>query len=712
MKRIIALLMVIACLGVYARAEEGMWLLTQIKDIDLAKEGIQLTVEDIYAPGKVSMVDGVVSLGGGTAELVSPNGLLLTNHHVAFGAVQRASTAGSDFITKGFLARTLEEEIQAPGYSAWVLLEMKDVTAELAKFNSIKNLVERQKAIDRKRQEIKVSTEKGKTDIEARIQSMYSGKVYYLFVYKRYDDLRVVYVPPMSIGNYGGDIDNWMWPRHTGDFSYMRIYTAPDGTGRKYDKANVPYKPKKWFKVAAEPLKDGDQTFVLGYPGGTNRYNTASSVDFIFNYQYPFYIKYATEVIQLLEKFSADSQIAKAKLAGLHKGLNNGMKNTQGNVDGMKRTNFLQKKQAFEDELMAFLKKDDKLNAKYGNVLKDISAHYATEVKKADRKNSATAFGRMGGSMLSLAMAAYGVVKEREKPTKERNPNFNEKTVERQVQRLDVQYMSFYEPCDRVLAKKALNLVGSLPEGQRYLSFDQYLKNIGMTVDQWVDMAYDKSTLKDAAVGKGLFTKTSKELLAMNDPFINLAAALYDEREKERKEDEAWGAKDDELTKQFIESLYAWKGSRLYPDANGTMRFTYGRIKGYQPRDAVYYKPFTYLKGMLEKDTAVEPFDMMPELKELYAKKDFGRWGDPENKDIAIAFTHLVDSTGGNSGSPVFNAKGELAGILFDGNYEAMTCDWMYDLDIQRTISVDIRFVMFVTEKVAKADNILKEMGL
>ena len=646
--------------------------------------------------------------------MVSENGLLLTNHHVAFGAVQRSSARvkKTDLITSGYLARTREEEIEAPGYSAYILEDMKDVTGEFLKFQKIKDPEKRQKAIDRHIKAMTDGIEEGKTDISARVADMYNGKQYILFVHKRFDDVRVVYVPPASIGNYGGDIDNWMWPRHTGDFSFMRIYLAPDGTGRKYHKDNIPYKSTSWLKIAPDHLKQGDMTFIIGYPGRTTRYRTSNSVEYNFNYNYPRSIKLFRETIDILESFAQDSVNAKMKVAGFIKGLNNAMKNYQGRVDGFKKSLFLDRKILFESQLKIFLSKNRKLEKKYGHILTDIRALYRELKMNRDHDDALDLFSFLSGSMSSLANHIYYIAREREKPMKERDPYFSEKDIKREVDRLHFKYLSFYEPADKALLKRSLGLVEKLNETGRIKGLDFILKNNDVSIDQFIDAAYEKTKLKDVEFAKSLFHKNSKEIEALNDPFMDMARCLYPEMQASKKRGEAFNAKISALRKEYIKSLYAWKGEGLYPDANRTIRFTYGPVEGYSPRDGVQYGPFTTIRGVLEKETGREPFDVSKKLKELFQKKDFGRWADPALKDVPVAFLHTCDITGGNSGSPVLNARGELVGIAFDGNYEAMNSDWQYDPELQRTISVDIRYVMFITEKFAKAQNILKELGL
>jgi len=713
MKKVLVLLLMLTCIGVSLQAEEGMWLLDQLQRLDLEKKGFEIKAGEIYTPGKASLVNCLVLGFGGTSELVSPDGLVLTNHHVAFGAVQRASTKGVDLITNGFLAKDRAAEIEAPGYSAEVFQYMKDVTDQFKRYDRIRDLIKRDKAIQRRMKRMKEAVEKGKPDIAARVASMYNGKKYYLFVHKRYDDVRVVYVPPQAIGNYGGDIDNWMWPRHTGDFSFMRIYMAPDGSGRKFNKDNVPLKTDNWIRLSRSHLKDGDQTFILGYPGTTTRYRTSYSVDENLNHNYPDRIKLFQEVITLLESFEKDSMIAKMKVAGMIKGLNNVMKNYQGKIEDMQRIDFLANKKKQEKELMTFINGSEEMKSRYGHILDEIGALYAKNAETRDYDDSFMLVRRLGGTMMNLGSQIYNLAEERAKPKKERDPAMSEKEIARAVSRLHFMLMAYYEPSDKAMLMMALEKAAALPEGQRIRGLETILSKDKQSLQAFVDKAYQETKLKDVEFVKSLFAKgtTVAKLKSLNDPFINLAASIYPESEALRKKNEKFNAEITQLRKNYIEALSAWKGGMLYPDANRTIRFTYGKVAGYKARDAVYYKPFTTLKGVIEKHTGKEPFNAPESLRKLYAARDFGRWQDPELGDVPVAFVHRCDITGGNSGSPVLNAKGEMIGIAFDGNWEAMNGDWQYDNEKQRTISVDIRYVLFVTEKIGKATHILKELG-
>jgi len=694
-------------------AQEGMWMFTQLNKLDLKKKGLQILLDEVYSPDESSIAGAVVQLGGGTASFVSPEGLLLTNHHVAYTALQRSSSTSSDYLTKGFLAKAYSEEIQAPGYEALMMITMKDVTVEILQAaKGIDDPVQRSKIIDTRIAGMTDSLEKEKDDVRAVVASMYNGRQYILYIYKVFKDIRIVYSPPLAIGKFGGEIDNWMWPRHTGDFSFMRVYVSPDGKGKKFDKNNIPYKPKVWLKTASKNLQDGDFTFIIGYPGFTTRYRTSNSANWNYKYNYPSAIKNFQEVIDLLDETTKISPEGRLKVANQKTGLANVLKNYQGKVEAMKKINFIRKKLDFEKEMTAWVNAGPAQEEKYGNILNDIKALYVELAKTRERDDMYRNIVNFGGVPLGAANQIYGTVKEREKPDNERQPGFTEKTIEKIIENLKYQYADYFEPAEKALMIRALTMANELPADQRITGLESILRSPSKPIEQFVDEAFKTSKLLNLKYAQSLFKKTSAELDTLNDPFLLIAKLIYPSSEEINKANDNFAAKVTELRKQYIDALYAWKGANLYPDANRTIRFTYGKVKGYSPADAVWYRPFTTLRGVIEKNTGIEPFDVPPELTELYEKKDYGKYMDPLLKDVPVAFTHLGDITGGNSGSPVMNARGELAGIAFDGNYEAMISDWQYDDELQRVISVDIRYVLFVTQKYAHADFILKEMGV
>ncbi len=710
MNKLIVIFIVLFSGSVFA--EEGMWLLTQLDQLDLKEKGLEIEAEDIYHPDKTSLTDAIVWLGGCSASFVSPEGLLLTNHHCAYGALQRASSGEKDYIKNGFLAKTRADEIEARGSNAYVLQEIQDVTQQvLGATQGIDDPVDQEKKITAKIKAMEDNIEGDKEDVYAYIASMYKGKQYLLFVYKKYQDVRIVYAPPKSIGKYGGDVDNWMWPRHTGDFTFLRVYQAPDGSGAKYSPDNIPVTPKNYLRVATEPLKEGDFTFILGFPGSTNRWRTSNSVAWNMKYTYPETIQEYKDLIGLMEELTQDSPEGKIRVASRNAGMNNTMKNYQGNLDGMKKTGFLDNKIVFENDLMTFINSDTELKQKYGRVLSDIEALYDELGQTREKDNVLNQFGYRAGTLSSLAMEIYDIARERAKPAKDRNPDFNEKDVSRTIERLHLRYYSYYEPVDKAMLKRTLEKANALPAESRVEGLQDILVD-AKRIDDFVERAYAKTMLDSVEYARSLFDKSLKELEQLDDPLLRMAASLYTENQELQDRNKEFNAKIQDARKHYLDAVYEFKGTGLYPDANGTMRFTYGHIAGYKPADAIRYEPFTTLAGVIAKNTGQEPFDMPHQLKTLYDAQDYGQWAHHDLDDISVNFTHRCDITGGNSGSAVMNARGELIGLAFDGNYEAMTSDWQYDYDMQRTISVDIRYVLFITEKFAGASHLLKEMGI
>lgn len=713
MKKYLFIFIAIIFTSLSLHAQEGMWLLNQIDQLDLNKKGLEISTDEVYNPDQPALHNAIIQLGGGTASFVSPDGLIITNHHVAYGALQRVSSVDNDYLTNGFLAENRAAEINAPGYQARLLTEMTDVTEKILKAGKgIEDLTEKDKKINEKIIDITEAIEKKGEDVEARVAEMYNGKQYILFVYQVFKDIRIVYAPPGSIGKYGGDIDNWMWPRHTGDFSFLRVYSNPDGQGAEYNEENIPYNPKVWLKVATDDLKEGDFTFIMGYPGATTRYRTSNSARWNLNYNYPFSIRNFAEIITLMDELTENDKDGEIKVAGMRSGLANAMKNYQGKVDGMKKVDFVQKKLDFEKEFTTWVNSSTETKELYGNILPDIAKTYKMIESTKDRDNVLGALGGMGGTQLAVARQIYSIQKELDKPAKERKPGYNEDIYEKMKAQIPYYYANYYEPVDIAMFTRSLKLVNELEGDQRITQLDYIVASGDDGIEAFAKKAYASSKLKDGEYVESLLGKSIAELEELDDPFFNMAAATWEMEEKSGEVYEVFAATVTDLRKQYITALYEWKGSNLYPDANGTIRFTSGPVKGYCPEDAVWYRPFTSLKGVLDKDTGAEPFDVPEDLKKLYAKRDFGQWVDPELDDIPIAFTHQCDITGGNSGSPVMNAKGEIIGVAFDGNYEAMIGDWQYDFDLQRTISVDIRYCLFITEKFGNAGYILEEMGV
>jgi hypothetical protein len=711
MKKINFTLFILLFLALSSMAQEGMWLLTQLNQLDLSKKGLAIGADDLYSKDKPALFSAILQVGGGTGSFVSPDGLVLTNHHVAFTALQRVSTTGTNYLTEGFLARTRNEEIKAPGYRALMVTEIKDVTPEVLEAGKgITDPTEKDKKINAKILAMTDLIEKDKKDVKARISEMFNGKQYMLFVYKEFKDMRIVYAPPLSIGNYGGETDNWMWPRHTGDFSFLRVYAAPDGTGAEYDAQNIPYKPKVWLHTTKENLKENDFTFIMGFPGNTTRYRSSTSVNWNQEYNYPPTIQNFREIIDLCDELTKKDPAGKLKVASLTKGLANTMKNYQGKLDGMKKTNFLQKKIDFEKEFNAWANSTPANKEKYSTILAREKEQYKMLGDTKQRDNVYGLFQGLAGLQSSMATQIYYVAREMEKPVGERQPGLTDESIKEAMEGLQYAYADYYEPVDKALFARALEMAAALPANQRITGLDYILGDKKQTTGQFADQAVANSKLNDLEYAKSLFRKSSKELEALTDPFMKMAVQLYPMGQEIQKTNEVFAANVTDIRKEYLDALFAWKGKNLYPDANSTIRFTSGRIKGYKPRNAVWYDPFTSLKGVVEKNTGVEPFNAPGGLVDMYDKRDFGNWMDPVLKDVPVAFLNTCDITGGNSGSPVMNAKGELVGVVFDGNYEAMISDWQYDPDLQRAISCDIRYVLYITQKFGNAGFLVDEM--
>lgn len=714
MKKLLFISVFLLLSALTALAQEGMWMLSQLGQLDLNKKGLQIPVEKIYSPGKPGLASAILQLGGGSASFVSPEGLIVTNHHVAYTALQRASSVSSDYLTNGFLAKKRSEEISAPGYRAYMLIDMKDVTGEiLAAAKGITDPVEKDRKINEKITAMTDAVKEKSGDQEADVTSLFEGRQYIMHTYKVFKDIRIVYSPPLSIGNYGGEIDNWMWPRHTGDFSFMRAYVSPAGEGTEYSPDNVPYKPQVWLKPSTGDINEGDFNFIIGFPGQTTRYRSSNSVEWNLHRNYPFSVKNFKEIIALCNDLTKDDHAGELKMASLVRGLENAMKNYQGNIEGMTKTNFLQKKLDFEKEFLAWADSTPERKAKYGDILAKIKAQYEILAKTYDRDNVLGMLQSvLSGTLTSVANNIYDTSRELEKPADERQPGLTPEALKEYADGLTLTYNDYYEPVDKALLVRTLKMADALKGDQRITALDYIFNEPGMTPEKWVDRAYNTSKMNDPEFVKGLVGKPSSDLVKLNDPFIGIAAAIYPVLEESTKLSNAFGSNVTALRKEYLIALYEWKGSALYPDASGTIRFTWGPIKGYKPADAIWYEPFTTLEGVVEKNTGVEPFNAPAELIKLEKTKDFGRWKDPDLGDVPVAFLNQCDITGGNSGSPVMNAKGEIIGIAFDGNWEAMTSNWQYDYNLQRCIAVDFRYVLFVTEKFGDAGFLLQEMGI
>ncbi len=707
------LLIVFMTLPIFA--DDGMWMPHQMKEIDLRKQGLEMDPADLFKDDGTGLMSAVVSLGGGTGEFVSSRGLILTNHHVAFGALQRASDKDHDYISNGFIAGNKEAEIPAYGYIADVLLDYQDVTARVQK--ALKDGMtpkERFAALDRIKKDLVKKAEKTGRDIRARVAAMYGGNQYYLFRFKHLKDIRIVYAPPRDLGNFGGDIDNWMWPRHTADFSFLRAYVSPKGDGVEYSKENVPYQPKSVLKISLDGVKDGDFTFVMGYPGRTYRNQTLAEFRFDAQDMQDRLIRYR-DLIRFFDNAGKKDKAVEIKYASLVKGLNNVQKNYQGKLDGFRKANIFQKKEKMEDKFQKWVQSDPERKAGYGNTLSDIN-DFMNEYAANYRRDQA-AFNLIhryaGPALLIQAYTIYRNAVEHRKPDMKRDPDYQNRNADVIKRRVRLAEQRYDLATDQAYFKHLLEMMFTLPKDEVPAALQSVVATQSAdSVNAFVDNLYDHTVMANPNERLKLLEMNPKQLKTLNDPLINLAEHLEIQLKASRDREDAMDQHRLDLRTAYLEAMLKYKKGRLAPDANSTIRFTYGNVAGYSPRDAVWYKPQTTLSGVVEKDTGEFPFHVPDKIKSLEQDKDFGPYADKGLNDVATCFLNTTNVTGGNSGSPTLNAKGEQVGIIFDMTYESVTGDYFVVPELQRTISVDIRYVLFITDKFSGVHYLLEEMGL
>jgi hypothetical protein len=702
-----------AALALAAGADDGMWMPHQMRTLDLQALGLKMDPGDLYKTDGTGLMSAVVNLGGGTGEFVSPEGLVLTNHHVAYGAIQRASSKEKDYITDGFMARTRADEIPAQGYTVGVLLGYEDVTARVnAYFKPQMTPRQRYDAFEKAQKDIIAAAEKGAKDLRCTLASMYSGNAYYLFTFKQIRDVRLVFAPPQDLGNYGGETDNWMWPRHTCDFSFLRAYVAPDGAAADYSPTNVPYKPKVWLKVSLDGFKEGDFTFVMGYPGRTYR-NYALAELKSDQESMAKRIEDAQDLIAFYEAAGKADKEIEIRYAGLVKGLYNGLKNRQGKLEGFVKYGLVDKKAAQEKELLDWIAADPARAKKYGGAAAALEAFLARQ--KAFGAKTEILNGVLGGStILSQAYTIVRAVPELQKPDKDREQAYQERNLPRLRQGIQLAERGYVFATDRELLKwtlKRLRAAHSDPA-----AWPASVRGLAAGTDDEIaariDAMYAATGLGDPAKRLELLGLKPAQLAAVDDPFLKLAAAMESELKVAREESKGLGQEGADIKRAYEAAILEMKRGAYAPDANGTIRFTYGPVMGYTPRDAVWYRPQTTVKGVLEKETGEFPFKVPAKIRELWKAKDYGPYADAELGDVPACFLNTTNVTGGNSGSPTLNAKGEQVGIIFDMTYESVIGDYYVIPELQRSISVDIRYVLWVTDKFSGAAHIIREMGL
>ncbi|OYT71515.1 MAG: hypothetical protein CFK52_07715 [Chloracidobacterium sp. CP2_5A] len=700
-----------------ARAEEGMWLPDAISALPLVKmraKGLALKPEDIYNPNGPSLKDAIVIIDGGTGEFVSPEGLVLTNHHVAFDGIAALSTPEKDYVANGFVAKSRAEELPTPGYTVQTLDIMREVTKEMLDgVTPDMPATDREKRLAENRK--KLVDANAAPNRQAQVVEMNSGLQFYLYVYDVFPDVRMVYAPPKDIGYYGGDPDNFEWPRHCGDFTFFRVYADKDNRPAAYAKDNVPYRPKKHLTISMSGYKEGDFTMVLGYPGRTNRYREASSVETNERIQIPLLIDFFAGQIAALEEAAKVDRKRALALASQIFGLSNSLKAYQGAQRTLRRAQFLERRRKEEAALAQFIASSPESQAKYGDVIPRL-----TKLNEDYRPMLASDFllPRLPGfvsQVAGLANLAVARAVEADKPEGERNPQ-----IAAQAARVKAVLPNFFRERDTALERQRLvalfELADKQPQGARVALLDKQFEGktgeARAAAQRELARRIVESPYYDTPGRlQVLFELSATQLRALDDPGLNFLLALAPEADAARKRTERYNAEASALRARYIGALAASRGNQpFYPDANRTLRFTYGEVKGYTPKDGATYRYYTTLFGVVEKDRGADPFAAPPAVIDLYRRKDYGRYYEPMFKDVPVNFLSTNDIIGGNSGSPILNGRGEIIGVVFDGNFEGLGNDFLYDYDAQRAISVDIRYVLFLTEKMAGADYLFKEM--
>ncbi len=690
MKKMLSLL---ALIGVTfsAMADEGMWLLPYIKKMnekDMKEHGCKLKAEDIYSAEKSSLKDAIVIFGGGcTGEIVSPNGLLFTNHHCGYDAIQKLSSVEHDYLKDGFWAMNYSEELPAEGLEVRFVRHIFDVTADImGTVPSTAGQEEYETIVGANKEALIAKLEAEYPGMEVIIPSFFGGNQFFAFVYETYTDVRLVGTPPSSIGKFGGDTDNWMWPRHTGDFSVFRVYAGKDNRPAEYSKENVPYKAEKWLDVSLKGIEEGDFGMIMGFPGSTERYKTSYEIDYMMEVDNPQRIFIRGERQKILRQWMDSDQAIRIQYDAKYAQSSNYWKNSIGMSRGIEKLNVRAKKAAQEAEFQAWANANTLPEEGYIDALNLI----AESQSEAKAENAALQY--LFETFLQGMELLQPVV---------------------MTDDYEQFYKDFNTDVDRAVAKRMFKIYR---ENNTILPsiYEKIDAEFGGDSDAYVDWLYDNTNFASLEKLMSISEAEDAEELFMNDPALELAESILTTYRALFGPVMKSESKFAEGHRKYIDGLMKMNPSKAWAsDANFTIRLTYGNVLPYSPADGIIYKHYTTLEGVMAKEDPSNPVEFtVPErLKELYKSKDYGRYAD-KNGELPVAFLVNCDITGGNSGSPVMNKKGQLIGLAFDGNWEAMSGDVAFEPELQRTIAVDIRYVLFVIEKYGNAKWLIDELTI
>ncbi len=704
-------------------ADEGMWQPHQLPTIakQLTKAGLQLNPNDLTDLTGFPM-GAIVSLGGCTASFVSDQGLVATNHHCVYGSVQYNSTADNNLLKDGFLAKSLSEEVPAaPGSRIYVTEEITEVS-QLVKAGIKTNMSgsERYKTIDKNSKTLVAECENDDR-YRCSVVNFHGGLEYYLFKQLTIRDVRLVHAPASSVGKYGGDIDNWMWPRHTGDYGFYRAYVGKDGQPADFSEDNVPYKPKHHLKVNKNSVDDGDYIMVLGYPGRTNRYRTAYEVEDQFTWTYPNAKAYREEIIDLIHTHSEVGSEARIKYESTLASLANYAKNYESMIQSYNKGTFFARKKALEANLIKWLNSSSKRKAQYGEALSGLN----TLLKQANKQQARDLIvGYMRYSkMLSTATRLHRLAVENQKPNLERERGYQVRDLARFEQGMKSVDRRYDANIDQEILVAMLTHYVSLPKAERINSFDKFFGLNKVTTENFNEKAlrkklsemYKKTQLNSQEQRLAWMNKSLHDFEQSHDPFIALAVASFKERKIIEDKAKELVGNIQAYRPKYMAALIAYFNDNnmpVYADANSTLRITYGNVKGYSPQDGLIATPYTTLEGIVAKDTGIAPFNAPKKQLDLIKAKHYGEYAKKELGSVPVNYLGTLDITGGNSGSPTLNDKAEFVGLVFDGVYESIIGDWDYDTELNRSIHVDIRYMLWVMEHIDGATNLIEEMDI
>lgn len=700
-------------------ADEGMWQPNQLPKIEdqLKQAGLKIDPKNLTKLTEFPM-GAVISLGGCTASFLSPKGLVATNHHCAYGSIQFNSTAENNLLEKGFLAKDFSEELAAaPGSRVYVTTEVTNVTDSINDgLSDEMSGMERYKAVETKEKSLVADCEADE-GYRCNVYSFHGGLEYYLIKQMEIRDVRLVYAPSSHIGKYGGDVDNWMWPRHTGDFAFYRAYVGKDGKPADFAKDNIPYEPEHFLKVNANGVAENDFVMVTGYPGRTNRYRTSAEVENQFEWSYPTFRTILHKYIDIIEENAPEGSDARVKYASTLAGLNNAEKNWGSMIESYGKGDLLERKQKLEAELEAWLLDNPEMKEKHGDSLAALDALIKEDLK--DQAVQMKKWGMNRDTLSGTAARLYRLAIESEKPDAEREPGFQERDLTRIKEGLKRMNRRWDANVEKALYKHFVGLYAELPAEDRIKSYDKFMGISGkFKADKFnhkVDEMFANTKLTDQETRLNWVGKSVEDFKNSDDPFIQLAVATYDEKHKKELNDKEQSGKFKKLRPQYMAAIidfYKSQGKTVYADANSTLRVTYGNVKGYSPQDGMQATPFTTLEGISAKHTGEEPFNSPQKQLELIKSKSYAEYKDSALNSVQVNFLSTVDTTGGNSGSPTMNANAEFVGLLFDGVYESIIGDWDYNPELNRSIHVSSAYMLWVMEHVDNAQNLIKEMKI